>query len=196
MPLPTSHNELTDPTLTQAVTALRNAGVIAYPTEAVFGLGCDPDSQSAVQQLLTIKQRPEEKGLILIAADLAQLAPYIDLAQLSAEQLARVTASWPGPFTWLMPIKPNTPRWLCGQFNTLAVRVSAHPPVQALCRAFGKPLVSTSANLTGEEPAREAARIPAALAGQLQFILPLAVGAHAKPSQIRDAKTGQLIRAG
>ncbi|MFQ2224187.1 Sua5/YciO/YrdC/YwlC family protein [Aeromonas enteropelogenes] len=178
-----------------AVAALRQEGVIAYATEAVFGLGCDPDSEPAVQRLLAIKQRPVEKGLILIAADLAQLQDYIDLDQLSDEQRQRVEVSWPGPFTWIMPAKPNTPSWLTGQFDTLAVRVTAHPQVQALCRAFGKPLVSTSANLTGEEPARRVADIGELLASQLAYILPGEVGGQANPSEIKDARTGAIIRA-
>ncbi|HDZ8829628.1 Sua5/YciO/YrdC/YwlC family protein [Aeromonas dhakensis] len=177
-----------------AVASLQHDGVIAYATEAVFGLGCDPDSEAAVQRLLAIKQRPVEKGLILIAADLAQLQDYIDLDQLTSEQLARVEASWPGPFTWIMPARPDTPAWLTGQFDTLAVRVTAHPQVQALCRAFGKPLVSTSANLTGEEPARRLADIGELLASQLAYILPGEVGGQANPSEIKDARTGAVIR--
>ncbi|MFQ2259387.1 Sua5/YciO/YrdC/YwlC family protein [Aeromonas dhakensis] len=177
-----------------AVAALQHDGVIAYATEAVFGLGCDPDSEAAVERLLAIKQRPVEKGLILIAADLAQLQDYIDLDQLTSEQLARVEASWPGPFTWIMPARPDTPAWLTGQFDTLAVRVTAHPQVQALCRAFGKPLVSTSANLTGEEPARRLADIGELLASQLAYILPGEVGGQANPSEIKDARTGAVIR--
>lgn len=177
-----------------AVAALQHDGVIAYATEAVFGLGCDPDSEAAVQRLLAIKQRPVEKGLILIAADLAQLQDYIDLEQLTSEQLAKVEASWPGPFTWIMPARPDTPAWLTGQFDTLAVRVTAHSQVQALCRAFGKPLVSTSANLTGEEPARRLADIGELLASQLAYILPGEVGGQANPSEIKDARTGAVIR--
>ncbi|MFQ2315086.1 Sua5/YciO/YrdC/YwlC family protein [Aeromonas dhakensis] len=177
-----------------AVAALQHDGVIAYATEAVFGLGCDPDSEAAVQRLLAIKQRPVEKGLILIAAELAQLQDYIDLDQLTSEQLARVEASWPGPFTWIMPARPDTPAWLTGQFDTLAVRVTAHSQVQALCRAFGKPLVSTSANLTGEEPARRLADIGELLASQLAYILPGEVGGQANPSEIKDARTGAVIR--
>ncbi|HDZ8963983.1 TPA: Sua5/YciO/YrdC/YwlC family protein [Aeromonas dhakensis] len=177
-----------------AVAALQHDGVIAYATEAVFGLGCDPDSEAAVQRLLAIKQRPVEKGLILIAADLAQLQDYIDLDQLTSEQLAKVEASWPGPFTWIMPARPDTPAWLTGQFDTLAVRVTAHPQVQALCCAFGKPLVSTSANLTGEEPARRVADIGELLASQLAYILPGEVGGQANPSEIKDARTGAVIR--
>ena len=178
----------------QAVAALNNEGVIAYATEAVFGLGCDPDSELAVQRLLDIKQRPVEKGLILIAAELGQLLDYIDLSQLTAEQLARVEASWPGPFTWIMPAKPATPSWLTGQFDTLAVRVTAHSQVQGLCRAFGKPLVSTSANLTGEEPARRVADIGELLASKLAYVLPGEVGGQANPSEIKDARSGAIIR--
>ena len=177
----------------QAMAALHREGVIAYATEAVFGLGCDPDSEAAVRRLLAIKQRPVEKGLILIAADLTQLQDYIDLSQISNEQLARVQASWPGPFTWIMPARATTPAWLTGQFDTLAVRVTAHPQVQALCRAFGKPLV-TSANLTGEEPARRVAEIGELLASQLAYILPGEVGGQANPSEIKDARTGAIIR--
>ncbi|PJG58737.1 Sua5/YciO/YrdC/YwlC family protein [Aeromonas cavernicola] len=177
-----------------AVTALQQQGVIAYATEAVFGLGCDPDSELAVQRLLAIKQRPVEKGLILIAANVAQLQPYIDLNTLTADQWAQVEASWPGPFTWIMPARATTPAWLTGQFASLAVRVTAHPQVAALCQAFGKPLVSTSANLTGEPPARQVAEFSPSLANQLAYILPGTVGGQASPSQIRDARTGAIIR--
>lgn len=182
------------PELEEAVAALNDQQVIAYATEAVFGLGCDPDSDVAVQRLLAIKQRPVEKGLILIAADMTQLLDYIDLSQLSDEQLARVEASWPGPFTWIMPARATTPVWLTGQFETLAVRVTAHPQVQALCLAFGKPLVSTSANLTGEEPARRVTDIGELLASKLAYILPGEVGGQANPSEIKDARTGTVIR--
>ena len=169
----------------QAVAALQGEGVIAYATEAVFGLGCDPDSEAAVQR------RGARAGLL---EDVAQLQDYIDLSQLSDEQLARVQASWPGPFTWIMPARATTPSWLTGQFETLAVRVTGHPQVQGLCRAFGKPLVSTSANLTGEEPARRVADIGDLLASQLAYILPGEVGGQANPSEIKDARTGAIIR--
>ena len=180
--------------LAPALAALRRGGVIAYPTEGVWGLGCDPRDEAATLRLLALKIREVDKGLILIAADLTQLQDYIDLSQISNEQLARVQASWPGPFTWIMPARATTPAWLTGQFDTLAVRVTAHPQVQALCRAFGKPLVSTSANLTGEEPARRVAEIGELLASQLAYILPGEVGGQANPSEIKDARTGAIIR--
>lgn len=181
--------------LKTAVTALEQGFLIAYPTEAVFGIGCDPDSELAVHQLLELKQRPIEKGLILVAASPKQLESYVDFSALDKQQLETVLSSWPGPNTWVMPKKPATPAWLTGQFNTLAVRVSAHPQVQALCLAYGKPIVSTSANLTGHPPGRSKAEVEQALGERLAYIVDGAVDLNANPTQIRDARTGQLIRA-
>lgn len=181
--------------LQQAVSALQQGEVIAYATESVFGLGCDPDNQDAVQHLLAIKQRPVEKGLILIAADWGQLQPYLAADQLPAARVQQVFDSWPGPFTWLMPVATRTPAWLTGQYSTLAVRVTAHPQVVALCRAFGKPLVSTSANLTGEPPARTIEEVQKALGSRVGFILPGEAGGARNPSLIRDALSGCVIRA-
>lgn len=169
--------------------------VIAYPTEAVFGLGCDPDSEAAVMQLLALKQRPVEKGLILIAADYQQLIPYIDDSQLRAEQKAVMFASWPGPVTWVMPARPSTPRWLTGQFSSLAVRVSAHPLVRELCLAFGKPIVSTSANLTGLPPCRTAQEVLTQF-GEAFPVLHGETSGRQNPSEILDVLTGNLIRQG
>ncbi|PPC61244.1 L-threonylcarbamoyladenylate synthase type 1 TsaC [Pantoea sp. ICBG 1758] len=174
---------------------LKQQCVIAYPTEAVFGLGCDPDSERAVMALLQLKQRPVEKGLILIAADYTQLTPYIDDEQLTAEQRERMFASWPGPVTWVVPARSSTPRWLTGRFNSLAIRVSNHSDVQALCRGFGKPLVSTSANLTGMPPCRTAAEVTEQF-GVAFPVLQAATGGRLNPSEIRDVLSGELIRQG
>ncbi|NIG88747.1 MAG: L-threonylcarbamoyladenylate synthase type 1 TsaC, partial [Serratia symbiotica] len=122
--------------LAYIIDALHNQKVIAYPTEAVFGLGCDPDSEKAVNTLLSLKQRSWEKGLIVIAANYQQLIPYINDRELSEPQRAAICASWPGPVTWAIPSRPETPRFLTGRFNSLAVRVSAHPLVQKLCQQY------------------------------------------------------------
>ncbi|WP_437611121.1 L-threonylcarbamoyladenylate synthase type 1 TsaC [Erwinia sp. V71] len=188
-------NELLAGSLESCVARLQQQAVIAYPTEAVFGLGCDPDSESAVLQLLALKQRPVEKGLILIAADYQQLQPYLADETLSAEQRERMFSRWPGPVTWVVPASASTPRWLTGRFDSIAVRVSDHSGVQQLCRAFGKPLVSTSANLTGEEPCRSVAEVQA----QFGIDFPVLVGetgGRLNPSEIRDAVTGEQIRQG
>ncbi|QYK09207.1 L-threonylcarbamoyladenylate synthase [Shewanella mangrovisoli] len=173
-----------------------NGGVIAYPTEAVYGLGCDPDNDTAIQKLLAVKQRPWQKGLILVASEFSQLVDYVDESQLSAEQLEFAFSKWPGPFTFVMPIKPHVSRYLCGEFDSIAVRVSAHEGVRALCQALGKPLVSTSANLAGEDPALSADEILNAFEGKIDALVLGALGEQRQPSTIIDARSGKILRNG
>ncbi len=184
-----------NPDLAAAVTVLRDGGVIAYPTEAVWGLGCDPFNEAAVVRLLAIKQRPVDKGVILIAGRLVQLDGLLDWEALPADRREAVLASWPGPNTWVIPATSKVPPTVTGAHDSVAVRISAHPKVVALCRAFGGPLVSTSANLAGQPPAfhREAldpvllARIDAIVAGETDGL--------AAPTAIRDARSGATLRA-
>ena len=95
----------------------------------------------------------------------------------------------------LLPARPEVPRWLRGEHDTLAVRVTAHPLAAALCDAFGGPIVSTSANLAGHEPARSALRVQCELGSGVDYILHGPLGELAQPTEIRDAKTGRVIRA-
>ncbi len=173
---------------------LQAGGIVAYPTEAVYGLGCDPNNPEAVIRLLALKHRPWQKGMILIASALEQLDPY--LLPLSPQNAERVQPTWPGPVTWLLPARQEVPWWLRGEHQTLAVRVTAHPLAAALCDAFGGPLVSTSANLAGHEPARSALRVRRDLGEMVDYILHGALGTLAQPTEIRDAETGRIIRAG
>ncbi|MGL4826979.1 MAG: Sua5/YciO/YrdC/YwlC family protein [Vibrionaceae bacterium] len=180
------------------VQALREGKTIAYPTEAVFGLGCDPQNISAIKALLALKQREKSKGLILIAASIEQLDGFVDFTQLAPQQFEAIKASWPGPgpVTWLVPAAAKASDWICGQFSTIAVRVSAHEPVRQLCQAWGAPVISTSANLSGQPPCKTAEEVAAQFGASLPFILQAEVGIAANPSQICDAKTGKIIRAG
>ncbi|MGH6977933.1 MAG: Sua5/YciO/YrdC/YwlC family protein, partial [Brevundimonas sp.] len=145
----------------EAAIALHAGGVIAYPTEAVWGLGCDPFDEAAVLRLLAIKQRPVDKGLILIAASVTQLDGLADWDALPDARRDDVLASWPGPHTWIMPATARVPRWITGVHDGVAMRVSAHPVVIALCDAFGGVLVSTSANPAAAPPPRTLATIDA-----------------------------------
>ena len=181
--------------LSDVLQALQQEEVIAYPTEAVFGLGCDPDSEKAVNALLALKQRPWQKGLILIAANYQQLKPYVDDAALTDAQRETIFSVWPGPVTWVIPARPETPRWLTGSFDSLAVRVSDHPLVQQLCSQYGKPLVSTSANLSGQEPCRTTEEVRMQFGSSLPVLAGL-VGGRLNPSEIRDALTGKQFRQG
>ena len=128
----------------RAAQLLHTGGVIAYPTEAVWGLGADPFNSAAVDRLLALKQRSIDKGLIIVAANIEQLESY--LLTLSSQQREQLETSWPGPITWLVPNNNMFPPWICGRYTKVALRVSRHPVVQSLCLAFGGPIVSTSAN--------------------------------------------------
>lgn len=131
--------------------------VVAYPTEAVFGLGCNPLSESAVRKLLDLKQRPIEKGLILVAPSLPFLQPFVDFSHLSDEQLARLQAQYDHPITWVVPAKTEVPHFLTGQFNSIAVAfMYSSCRSKPLCEKQAFALTSTSANLTGLSPCRNA----------------------------------------
>lgn len=181
------------PNIQRAANCLWGGEIVAYPTEAVWGLGCNPDDEAAVLQLLALKQRDYEKGMILVAADIEQIAHLID--PLTSEQQALVKASWPGPKTWLIPdINDQVPQWVKGQYSSVALRVSDHPLVQGLCKAFGGPIVSTSANPQGKIPALHQWQVRRYFGKRLGVITPGAIGANAKPTEIRDLVSGQVIR--
>jgi L-threonylcarbamoyladenylate synthase len=169
---------------------LKRGGVIAYPTESCFGLGCDPRNRAAVQKILRLKHRPWAKGLILVAADLAQVRRYI--RPLSAQQQSTLSRYWPGPYTFLLPISRHAPKRVTGKHQTLALRVSAHPEVARLTRQLG-PLVSTSANIAGGKPPTRAAEVRRAFGAAVR-VLPGRVGKHKKPSVIIDLQSGKTLR--
>ncbi|WP_419812424.1 L-threonylcarbamoyladenylate synthase [Bacterioplanoides sp.] len=186
--------------LQQARRCVEQGGVLAYPTEAVWGLGCDPTNEDAIQRILDIKKRPWQKGMLVVAASLDQLDDY--LLPLSAEDFQQVDVTWPGPVTWVLPCEEHVPALLRGEHNTLAVRISAHPQVRALCEVTG-PLVSTSANPAGHEPARTLVQLrqyfsPSTIkrlkgSDVVDFVLPGQLGGQKQPSQIRTLD-GRILR--
>ncbi len=179
--------------LRKARRVLLDGGIVAYPTEAVYGLGCDPLNAAAVMRLLELKQRSWKKGLILIASHRHQLDDWLEPLGLSIEK--ELERTWPGPVTWLLPARPEVPDWLRGEHTTLAVRVTAHPLAAALCDAFGGPIVSTSANLAGRPPLRSALQVRREMGDAVDYILHGRLGDRQRPSEIRDALSGKIIRA-
>ena len=184
----------TEENISQAVSVLQHGGIIAYPTEAVFGLGCDPQQPDSIKRLLQIKQRPASKGLILIASSIEQLSPYIDSSHLEQQTWQQVQNSWPGPVTWLLPAQQSLSKLICGEHNSVAVRVSAHPVVVELCRRFGGAIISTSANRSNEPPAASADEVEAQLGELIDFVVAGEVGGAGKPTEIRDALSGKIVR--
>jgi L-threonylcarbamoyladenylate synthase len=179
--------------LQQTTRYLKKSGIIAYPTEAIYGLGCDPLNEAAVARLLTLKQRPWQKGLILIAADYAQLEIFLEPLTPTLQQ--RVFPTWPGPVTWLLPARPEVPLWLRGQSTQLAVRVTAHPQAMAVCTHWGGAIVSTSANRSGKPAAKTALQVRRIFGQQVDYIVSGQVGGQQRPSEIREALTNTVLRA-
>ena len=178
----------------EAAPLVQRGGLLAYPTEAVWGLGCDPDNEAAVLRLLELKQRPVDKGLILVAAHLDPLRRWLDLPALPPDRLAVVLASWPGPHTWVMPAAADAPAWITGGRDSIAVRISAHPVVTALCEGFGGALVSTSANRGGEPPAYTRGELDPLLDDAIDGIVAGETGGLAQPTPIRVALDGSVLR--
>jgi L-threonylcarbamoyladenylate synthase len=181
------------PLLRRAARVIRGGGVLAYPTEAVFGLGCHPACEAAVERILAIKGRPAGSGFILIAADFAQLEGWIAPTPAEKRRLATGTAQ---PVTWIVTAGPLASSLVTGGRKTIAVRVTGHRIAAALCRLAATPLISTSANFHGRPPVRTALTVRRQLGPLLDFVLPGATGALRRPTEIRDARTGAVLRRG
>jgi len=193
-PVATYNPAMTRPQLDFAISTLRRGGIIAYPTEAVWGLGCDPFDEAAVLRLLSLKQRAMDKGLILIAATTAQFDGLADWGALPDARRAAVLASWPGPHTWIVPATARVPRWITGGHDGVALRVSAHPLVVALCEGFGAAVVSTSANRAGAPPPRTVDELDADLHAGVDAMVAGETSGLARPTPIRDARSGAALR--
>lgn len=186
-----------DKQIQDAVIALQQGLLIAYPTEAVYGLGCDPQQEQAIENLIKLKKRNPDKGLILIASKFEQLQPY--LAELDESLVAHAKETWPGPVTWVWPIKSNlsVSPLLTGKHKSIAVRVTNHPIASALCEAFQGAIVSTSANLEGESPAKDAREVIQYFSelDHLAKIVEGDLGDLLQPTPIYDVMTQTEIRS-
>ncbi|MBE7561642.1 Sua5/YciO/YrdC/YwlC family protein [Acidithiobacillus sp. HP-6] len=175
--------------LRQLVAHLRRGGVIAYPTEGVWGLGCDPRQRRALRRILHLKKRPQHKGVLLIAGRRCETATFWSDQGISPALLEQY---WPGT-TLVLPARQQVPVWIRGRHPSVAVRVSHHPGVRALTRAFGSAIVSTSANRAGQRPARDLRTIRRYFGNHLP-VLHARLGRQRRPSRIVDARTGQVLR--
>ena len=169
---------------------LRDGGIIAYPTEGVFGLGCLPDNADGVSRILEIKQRDPSRGLILIASNVAQLDDWIDLPDVET----RLTSSAKNPITWIVPPASLLPYWICGEHSGVAVRITSHRIAAALCDAADSALISTSANRSGHAPARNANVLRRSFRDLVDYIVPGQCGPATAPSEIRELSSGEILR--
>ncbi|MEH6617868.1 MAG: Sua5/YciO/YrdC/YwlC family protein [Porticoccus sp.] len=189
-----SYPHYTHQHIAQAAAVLNSGGVVAYPTEAVWGLGCDPFCATAVERILAMKHRGRGMGLILIAASIHQFQPFLE--GLLPKYRDQLDASWPGVQTWLVPNNHVAPPWVTGGRDTLALRVTDHPVAAALCHKFGGPLVSTSANPHGLPPAKSVLKVKLYFRDKLDYLVPGLLGKSNKPTPIKHLITGETIRLG
>ena len=166
---------------------IRNGGVVCYPTEGVFGLGCLPDDIRAIERILVIKQRSTAQGLILIAADSAQLRRWVDTD-------LEIPSDTKHPVTWIAPASSAVPPWIKGQHEGVAVRVATHPIAAALCLAAGSAIVSTSANQSGQTPITNAYVLRRRFRGLVDYIVPGRCGVASGPSEIRELMSNKTLR--
>ena len=180
--------------LRRARDLLAGGGLVAHPTEGVYGLACDPDNRAALLRMLALKGRDADKGFILLAASLADLEPYC--ATLPDDLRRRLEAAWPGPVTYIVPAASHIDPLITGGRPGVAVRITAHPLSRALCRTCGHALISTSANRSGRRAAHSALRVRRQLGADIDLILSGPLGGRRRPTAIVDALTGQTLRAG
>jgi L-threonylcarbamoyladenylate synthase len=178
--------------INHSVNVILNGGVLAYPTEAVYGLGCSPYCLAAVNKIFQLKRRNLAKGLILVGNDIKQFEDLIDFDKV--KNLPDILDTWPGHITWILPTKPRVPSWLTGKNNGLAVRISAHAIVNQLCKKAGI-LVSTSANPAGFNTVKNSLQVRAYFGNNVDYIYPGHAGPATNPSEIRDAITGSVLRS-
>jgi L-threonylcarbamoyladenylate synthase len=177
--------------ISKAGRILRSGGVVAYPTEGVYGFGCLPDDFAAVSRVLAIKERDPALGLVLVASDIEQLDGWIELPEDSPE----LTSSSEHPVTWIVPATDEVPYWIRGEHSGLAIRITTHPVAAALCEAADSALVSTSANTHGRPAARNAFVLRRRFGALVDYIVPGECGPASGPSEIRELASGKVLRS-
>jgi L-threonylcarbamoyladenylate synthase len=182
--------------MTAAVAALRGGGVVAFPTETFYGLAADPRSASAITKIFSLKARPPDQPLPLIAADTAQVAEQVGTLTPLAARLA--SHGWPGALTLVIPASPRLCEDVHLSTGKVAVRVPANAVARLMARCAGHPITATSANISGEPPASTAEDVVRSFGDRIDVLIDAGPTPGGLPSTIVDA-TGTspvLVRAG
>ena len=186
-----------DPTaIARAVATLRESGVVAIPTDTLYGLAADPWNSAAVAKVFAIKGRPDERALLLVASDVDQVQRWIGEMSPMARRLAQ--RFWPGPLTLVMRAPDALAPEVTAGGTTVGVRVPSHAVTRALCAAFDRPVTATSANISGQAASDDPEEVATALAGGLDLLLDSGMTPGGPPSTIVDITDGKmrLMRAG
>jgi len=188
---------LTDEALHAAALAVQRGGVVGFPTETYYGLAADPRQASALREVLRLKGRDgRDKPLLLLAASLDDVAPWVGSFPAGFDEL--VARFWPGPLTLVLPAAESVPTALRGPSGGVGVRLTSHPLARRFIDACGTAVTGTSANRTGDSPARDAAQVKAAFGGELAAVLDGGETCGGAPSTIVELRHdgARLLRAG
>ena len=178
--------------LAKMIHLLQNGKTVALPTESVYGLSCilTPD---AVQKVMKLKQRDASKGFIILSSQIEHLLTVIDVNALSAEHMNQLTQQQEQTITWVVPVN-NHYRWLTGQFNTIAIRLTTHPLLSLLTKGLNQAIISTSANIANMPPATSAQEVSNYFAEKIDYVYPQTEFMASKPSRLINLLTGQILR--
>ena len=178
--------------LNRLVHAISAGAVIGYPTDTIWGLGCDPLNFASVAHILKIKNRHPDKGLILLSSKLEYCSPYIAI---DAEQRESLLSPRARPTTWLVNASEACPWWIRGIYPSVAIRICDHPLLQVLCGRLKTPLVSTSANRAGRSTVRNALQLRRQFDGELDCIVTGFSTGSSRPSEIKSLASGTTLRS-
>ena len=173
--------------LKKAVEVLRAGGVILYPTDTIWGLGCDASNEEAVRRIYEIKQREETKSLLVLIDSPAKLQAYVSEIPDMAWELIELTTK---PLTIIYPGARNLASNLINDDNTIGIRVTEEAFSKKLCEMFRKPVVSTSANISGEKSPALFADISKEIISQVDYVV------NYRRDEDQPAKASSIIKLG
>lgn len=179
-----------DFSIRHAAHIIRRGGIIAYPTDTIYGLGCNPFNIEAVERINTIKQRPANKQFILLAAHIDQVRSLIVL---DSDHKSLISLSTE-PTSWIVKASQHAPCWLTDKDNSLTFRISKNETVEKLCSALGHAVISTSANISGKKPAKNALEIHRYFHNTVDKILASNKKLTGSPSKIIRLCDNHIIR--
>ncbi len=182
--------------ISAAVQALQAGGAVAFPTDTFYALGVDAKHPQAIEKAFKIKRRQESQPMPVLISDHSQVAQIVANFGESARLLAQTF--WPGPLTIILEAAPDVPESINAGSGALGIRMPANNTALALIDAFGKPITGTSANISGQNPTKDARSVVAALGNEIDVVVEGKCGNLSAPSTVIDltADNPSIIRIG
>lgn len=180
----------------QAASVIASGGVIVCPSEGVYGISCSVFNEAAVKRIIAVKHRSSTKGLIIVDSSLEYLREYLDESRVDARAMALMDGMWPGPHTFVVPVVDEFKNAAVRDDHTAGVRISAFRPFAEICSKAKTPIVSTSANISGENATSDLESIDPRITDNVDLVLTLPCGGLSASTSIYNILTHTLIRQG